>query len=106
MAQKGHSHETNFVDPCWPQWRRGADRIGHLAARADRCDDIAKELQNNIEGLKVNFTAAGIVYLTPTKELTLGCRAKFQRALCQGRQPHAETGFYSWSPAPRRSSLP
>ena len=45
-------------------------------ARADRCEDIAKELKTNIDGLKVNFTAAGIVYLThpQAKELTLGCR--------------------------------
>jgi hypothetical protein len=49
---------------------------GASPAHADRCEDIAKELKNNIEGLKVNFTAAGIVYLThpQAKELTLGCR--------------------------------
>jgi hypothetical protein len=49
---------------------------GTSPARADRCEDIAKELKNNIDGLKVNFTAAGIVYLTHplAKELTLGCR--------------------------------
>ena len=45
-------------------------------ARADRCEDIANQLKSNIDGLKVNFTAAGIVYLTHplAKELTLGCR--------------------------------
>jgi hypothetical protein len=45
-------------------------------ARADRCEDIASQLKSNIDGLKVNFTAAGIVYLSHplAKELTLGCR--------------------------------
>jgi hypothetical protein len=45
-------------------------------ARADRCEDIANQLKSNVDGLKVNFTAGGIVYLThpQAKELTLGCR--------------------------------
>ena len=33
-------------------------------ARADRCDDSAKELANNIDKMKVNFKAANTVYLT------------------------------------------
>ena len=46
--------------------------------RADPCDDIAKELASTIDGLKVNFKAANIVYLThpAAKELSLGCRGK------------------------------
>jgi hypothetical protein len=49
---------------------------GTSPARADRCEDIANQLKSTIDGLKVNFTAAGIVYLTHprAKELTLGCR--------------------------------
>jgi len=45
-------------------------------ARADRCDDVAKQLANQIDGLKVNFKAANITYLThpAAKELSLGCR--------------------------------
>jgi hypothetical protein len=45
-------------------------------ARADRCDDIAKELANQIDRMKVNFKAANIVYLThpAAKELSVGCR--------------------------------
>jgi hypothetical protein len=45
-------------------------------ARADRCDDVAKELANQLDGLKVNFKAANIVYLThpAAKEMSLGCR--------------------------------
>jgi hypothetical protein len=47
-------------------------------ARADPCDDVAKELADQIDGLKVNFKAANIVYLThpATKELSLGCRGQ------------------------------
>jgi hypothetical protein len=47
-------------------------------ARADRCDDVAKQLANQIDGLKVNFKAANIVYLShPTaKEMSLGCRGE------------------------------
>src|SRR2546421_6620537 len=49
-------------------------------ARADQCDDIAKQLAGGIDGLKVNFKAANIIYLThpAAKELSLGCRAQGQ----------------------------
>ena len=45
-------------------------------ARADRCDDSAKELANQVDHLKVNFRAANIVYMTHplAKELSVGCR--------------------------------
>jgi len=45
-------------------------------ARADRCDDSAKELANQIDKLKVNFKAANVVYMTHplAKELSVGCR--------------------------------
>jgi hypothetical protein len=47
-------------------------------AHADPCDDIAKQLASQIDGLKVNFKAANVVYLThpATRELSLGCRGK------------------------------
>jgi len=47
-------------------------------ARADRCDDIAKQLGSHIDGLKVGFTAANIIYLShpAAKELSLGCRGR------------------------------
>src|SRR3954463_7336659 len=46
------------------------------SARADRCDDSAKELANNIDKLKVNFKAGNIVYMTHplAKELSVGCK--------------------------------
>ena len=55
--------------------------LGVLAAspaRADQCDDIAKQLANAIDGLKVNFKAANIIYLShpAAAELSLGCRGK------------------------------
>lgn len=45
-------------------------------ARADRCDDSAKELANQVDRLKVNFRAANVVYMThpAAKELSVGCR--------------------------------
>ena len=47
-------------------------------ARADRCDDTAKQLANGIDGLKVGITAANYIYLShpAAKELSLGCRGK------------------------------
>ena len=49
-------------------------------ARADQCDDIAKQLGSGVDGLKVNFKAANIIYLThpAAKELSLGCRTQGQ----------------------------
>lgn len=50
--------------------------VGASPARADRCDDSAKELANNIDKLKVNFKAGNIVYLTHplARELSVGCK--------------------------------
>ncbi|MBI5261742.1 MAG: hypothetical protein HY852_07995 [Bradyrhizobium sp.] len=47
-------------------------------ARADQCEDIARQLASGIEGLKLNFKAGNIIYLThpAAKELSLGCRGK------------------------------
>ena len=47
-------------------------------AHADRCDDTAKQLAQAIDGLKVNFKAANIIYLThpAALELSLGCRGR------------------------------
>ncbi len=44
-------------------------------ARADRCDDIANQLKNQIDGLKIGITAANVIYLSHplAKELSLGC---------------------------------
>jgi hypothetical protein len=48
------------------------------ARAADRCDDLAKELKNQIDGLRVGQTAAGTIYLAHPKarEITLGCSGK------------------------------
>ncbi|WP_024512755.1 hypothetical protein [Bradyrhizobium sp. ARR65] len=47
-------------------------------ARADRCDDIASQLKNGIDGLGVGKTAAGVIFLShpQAKELSLGCSSK------------------------------
>ncbi|MGQ0684151.1 hypothetical protein [Bradyrhizobium sp.] len=45
-------------------------------ARADRCDDSAKELTNNVDKLKVAFKARNTVYMSHplAKELSVACR--------------------------------
>jgi hypothetical protein len=50
--------------------------FGTSPARADRCDDSARELASQIDKVKVNFKAANTVYLTHplAKELSVACR--------------------------------
>jgi hypothetical protein len=45
-------------------------------ARADRCDDSAKELANNVDKLKIVFKARNTVYMSHplAKELSVACR--------------------------------
>lgn len=47
-------------------------------ARADRCDDLANQLKNQIDGLRIGQTAAGTIYLAHpnAREITLGCSGK------------------------------
>jgi len=47
-------------------------------ARADRCDDLAGQLKNQIDGLAVGKTAANIIYLShpQAQELSLGCAGR------------------------------
>ncbi len=68
-----------------PQFRRPTLLAATLAlvavvsaspAQANRCDDIAKELKNQIDGLKISIHTGNVIYLThpAAKELSLGCR--------------------------------
>ena len=45
-------------------------------ARADRCEDTAKELKSQIDGIKISVNTGNMIYLThpAAKELSLGCR--------------------------------
>jgi hypothetical protein len=47
-------------------------------ARADRCDDLAGQLKNQIDGLAVGKTAANVIYLShpQAKALWLGCSGR------------------------------
>jgi hypothetical protein len=47
-------------------------------ARADRCDDLAVQLKNQIDGLTVGKTAANLIYLShpQAKAITLGCAGR------------------------------
>jgi hypothetical protein len=96
---KGHSKMTLRVE-----FRRSAMLATALAllgamaltaspARADRCDDIATQLKNQIDGLSVGITAANSIYLShpQAKELSLGCSGRnFKNELyakADGRKP-------------------
>src|ERR1700722_10422376 len=63
------------------------------ARASQRCDDIADELKNQIDGLKVGITAANIIYLShpQASELSLGCSGRsFKNELyakADGRKP-------------------
>ena len=48
---------------------------GTQPARADHCEDIANLLKDQIDGLKIQFPAANMIYLShpAAKELSLGC---------------------------------
>lgn len=52
--------------------------LGASPARADRCDDLAGQLKNQIDGLGVGKTAANMIYLShpKAKEITLGCASR------------------------------
>jgi len=47
-------------------------------ARADRCDDLANQLKNQIDGMQVGKTAANVIYLSHpnARAITLGCSGK------------------------------
>jgi hypothetical protein len=56
-------------------------------ARADRCDDLAGQLKNQIDGLHVGKTAANAIYLShpAARQLMLGCpNRKFTFELIAG----------------------
>jgi len=48
------------------------------AGAADRCDDLAQHLKDQIDGMRIGQTAAGTIYLAHPKarEITLGCSGK------------------------------
>ena len=53
--------------------------LGASPARASqRCDDIAEQLKNQIDGLKIGITAANTIYLShpQASELSLGCSGR------------------------------
>ena len=47
-------------------------------ARADHCDDLAKQLADQIDGVKVGRTAANVIYLShpAARQLRLGCASR------------------------------
>ncbi len=67
--------------------------VGASPARADRCDDLAAQLKNQIDGLTVGKTAANVIYLShpQAKQISLGCSGRsFSNQLfakANGRKP-------------------
>ena len=65
-------------------------------ARADRCGDIANQLKEQVDGLKIGISAANIIYLSHplAKEMSLGCaNRKYSNELyvkADSRKPKAE----------------
>ena len=47
-------------------------------ARADRCEDTAGQLKQQIDGIKIGITAANVIYLSHplARELSLGCASR------------------------------
>lgn len=47
-------------------------------ARADRCDDLARQLKSQIDGLSIGRTAANVIFLAhpAAKQLRLGCPSR------------------------------
>ena len=70
--------------------------LGASPARADRCTDIANQLKEQVDGLKVGITAANVIYLSHplAKEMSLGCaNRKYANELyvkANSRKPKAE----------------
>ena len=57
---------------------------GTLPARADRCEDIAKELKSQVDGIKIGITTGKTIYLShpQAREFSLSCRgANFSNEL-------------------------
>jgi hypothetical protein len=55
-----------------------AAALAAAPARADRCDDLAKQLKSQIDGVSVGRTAANVIYLShpAAKQLRLGCASR------------------------------
>jgi hypothetical protein len=47
-------------------------------ARADRCDDLARQLKDQIDGLSIGRSAANVIYLAhpAAKQVRLGCAGR------------------------------
>lgn len=52
--------------------------LGSTPARADRCDDLAKDLTRQIPDLKIGKTVAGVIYLEhpAVTQASLGCSSR------------------------------
>jgi len=63
-------------------------------ARADRCDDLAKQLAGQIDGVTIGETRAGVIYLKhpAAARATLGCSSR-----------NRQNDFYAFTPVKKPS---
>ena len=98
----GHSTLTSIRNGGQTIWAIAFALLATLTlaspARADGCEDIANQLKNQIDGVKVGITAARVTYLShpDAKEMSLGCRGRDYSnelyAKADGRKP--KPAFY------------
>ena len=93
MAQRGIHDGTGWISQSGIASAQRS-RCSQLArglspppARADRCDDIARQLKSQIDGAQGRFHGRHLIYLShpAAKELSLGCRGRTSASNCLPR---------------------
>lgn len=83
----------SFRKPSRAAWLVGvaitAATFAASPARADRCDDLAKQLKAQIDGIGIGKTAANMIYLShpAAKALRLGCPSRTVKNEIYGQAP-------------------
>ena len=72
------SRSAGRTSALWPVAAAALALVAASPARADRCDDLAAQLKNQIDGLTVGKTAANVIYLShpAATQLRLGCASR------------------------------
>ncbi|AVT82784.1 MULTISPECIES: hypothetical protein [Rhodopseudomonas] len=85
--------DHSFRIPSRAAWLVGvaitASTFAASPARADRCDDLAKQLKAQIDGISIGKTAANMIYLShpAAKALRLGCPSRTVKNEVYGQAP-------------------
>jgi hypothetical protein len=73
------THRISFIRiPAFAAAFMLAFTLGSGPARADRCDDLARDLAGHIPNLKIGKTVANVIYLEhpAVKQASLGCSSR------------------------------